>query len=87
MDRVAEIERRLRAALAPQDLHVVDDSAAHAGHAGASGGGHFSVTIVSARFAGLNVLARHRLVYEAVQDLMHTEVHALVVRALTPEEL
>ncbi len=58
------------------------------GYIGArSGGGHFTVTLVSNRFAGLNPLQRHRLVYEALGNLMKTEIHALSVRALTPEEL
>lgn len=86
--RVERIEARLRQQLAPARLEVIDDSAQHAGHAGArSGGGHFTVTLVSNRFAGLNPLQRHRLVYEALGDLMKTEIHALSVRALTPEEL
>ncbi len=85
--RVARIEARLRQQLAPESLEVIDDSAQHAGHAGARGGGHFTVTLVSNRFAGLNPLQRHRLVYEALGDLMKTEIHALSVRALTPEEL
>ena len=86
-ERVAEIERRLQTALAPQDLMVEDDSAAHAGHAGAaSGGGHFNVLIVSQAFAGKNPLARHRLVYEAVGDMMQHDIHALSIRAYTPDE-
>lgn len=86
-ERVAEIERRLRTALAPDDLVVEDDSAAHAGHAGAaSGGGHFKVLIVSQAFAGKNPLARHRLVYEAVGDMMRRDIHALSIRAYSPDE-
>lgn len=85
--RVERIEARLRQQLAPARLEVIDDSAQHAGHAGARGGGHFIVTLVSNRFAGLNPLQRHRLVYAALGDLMKTEIHALSVRALTPEEL
>ena len=85
--RTEAIEGRLREAFAPEELVVTDDSAAHAGHAGAQGGGgHYSVTIVSPRFAGHSPLARHRLVYDALKDLMR-EVHALSVRALTPDEL
>jgi len=87
-DRVARIETTLREQLAPERLEIVDDSSKHAGHAGArSGGGHFAVTIVSKRFEGLNAIQRHRLVYEALGDLMKTDIHALSVRALTPEEL
>ena len=87
-DRVARIEARLRQQLAPDSLDIVDESAQHAGHAGArSGGGHFAATIVSNRFEGLNAIQRHRLVYEALGELMKTDIHALSVRALTPKEL
>ena len=87
MTRAARIEALLRAAFAPLHLEVVDDSAAHAGHAGARGGaGHFRVRIVSNRFAGLNRVARHRLVYETLAPLMVSEIHALAIDARTPEE-
>ena len=86
--RIALIEERLRAALDPEDLQIIDDSAAHAGHAGArSGGGHFSVLIVSRAFAGQSPVQRHRLVYQALHDLLEREIHALSIKALTPEEL
>ena len=85
--RVERIEQRLREALTPQDLSIEDDSAAHAGHAGAaSGGGHFNVLIVSEAFTGKNPLQRHRLVYAALEDMMQQDIHALSIRALTPEE-
>lgn len=85
--RVAMIEQRLRQALDPQALEVVDDSARHAGHAGARDGrGHFNVRIVSAAFAGMRPLARHRAVYAALGELMTSDIHALGVEALTPEE-
>lgn len=85
--RTERIEAKLRETLAPERLEIVDESSQHAGHAGArSGGGHFAVTVVSARFAGLNPIQRHRLVYEALGDLMKTDIHALRVRALTPGE-
>lgn len=85
---MARIEARLRQQLAPDSLDIVDESAQHTGHAGArSGGGHFAATIVSKRFEGLNPLQRHRLVYEALGELMKTDIHALSVRALTPKEL
>lgn len=88
MDRLQLIENRLRERLAAESLEVIDDSAQHAGHPGArGGGGHYTVTVVSARFRGLGPLERHRLVYEALGDLMHQEIHALSVRALAPEEL
>lgn len=85
--RVAMIEQCLRQALAPLQLDVVDDSARHAGHAGARDGrGHFNVRIVSAAFAGMRPLARHRAVYAALGPLMQTDIHALGVEALTPQE-
>ena len=86
-DRVALIEQRLRAALAPQHLKVEDESAKHAGHAGArEGGGHFDVTIVSAQFAGKSLLQRHRLVYDALGEAMRKDIHALSIHALAPDE-
>lgn len=82
-----EIDRRLRAALDPLDVALVDDSAKHAGHAGAaSGGGHFNLRIVAGRFAGLSRVARHRLVYDSISDLMRNAIHALAIEALTPDE-
>ena len=86
--RVQRIEARLTEALAPLDLAVCDDSHLHAGHAGAaSGGGHYSVRIVSDRFEGLRLVMRHRLVYDAVHDMMKAEIHALAITALAPSEL
>lgn len=86
-DRIARIESRLRAALAPESIDVVDESAAHAGHEGAkSGGGHYALTIVSPRFAGQSALARHRLVYQALGEMMQRDIHALKITALTPDE-
>lgn len=86
-DRIALIDARLREALAPVDsLDVRDDSAQHAGHAGASAGGHYSVTIVAAAFAGKARVARHRLVYDALADAMQRGIHALAITAFTPEE-
>jgi BolA family transcriptional regulator, general stress-responsive regulator len=82
----AEIEARLRAALEPQALSVQDDSHLHAGHAGAREGGHFSVSIVSARFTGLQRVARHRLVYHSLAELMQQGIHALAIDARAPEE-
>ncbi len=73
--------------LAPVQLDIKDDSAHHAGHAGAKSGGHYVVRIVSARFAGLGVMQRHRLVYDAAGDLMQNGIHALSITARTPEEM
>ena len=85
--RVERIRALLTEALAPQSLDVADDSHKHAGHAGARGGqGHFSVDIVSSAFAGKLPLARHRLVYAALGDMMQTDIHALSIRARTPDE-
>jgi len=86
--RVERIRSALQAALAPSLLEVGDDSHLHAGHAGAaSGGGHYSVRIVSDRFQGLRLVMRHRLVYDAVAEMMRAEIHALAITALTPSEL
>lgn len=85
MSTVERIRERL-AALGPQHLEIGDDSALHAGHAGAREGGHYRVTIVSERFAGLPTLARHRLVYDTLGELMRTEIHALSITAATPDE-
>jgi BolA protein len=85
--RAETIEARLRAALDPAEVEVIDDSHRHAGHAGAADGrGHYTVIVVSERFRGLPVVRRHRLVYEAVGDLMTTDVHALSIQALAPGE-
>ncbi|AOK04641.1 BolA family transcriptional regulator [Burkholderia sp. AU28942] len=85
-ERIALIEARLTASLAPLSLAVRDDSAQHAGHAGAAAGGHYTVTIVSAAFAGKPRVARHRLVYDALADAMQRGIHALAIVAYTPEE-
>lgn len=82
----AEIEARVRAALAPEVLVVDDDSHHHAGHAGAREGGHFTVRVTSGRFAGLSRLARHRLVYDALGSLGAQGVHALAIVARAPGE-
>lgn len=84
--REEKIREALNARLAPLSLQIGDDSAAHAGHAGARAGGHFSVFVVSEHFAGRTRLQRHQLVYEAVADLMRTDIHALSIQALTPQE-
>ncbi|MCA1925056.1 MAG: BolA family transcriptional regulator [Thiobacillus sp.] len=87
MNTADRIRERL-AALEPESYTLHDDSEAHRGHAGAaSGGGHFNLTIVSPKFRNLSTLARHRLVYEAMGDLMQRDIHALSISALTPEEL
>lgn len=79
-----EIESALRSALAPIALTVRDDSHLHAGHAGAREGRHFGVAITSARFLGLSRVARHRLVYDALEGLMPRGIHALAIDARVP---
>lgn len=81
-----QIEQRL-AQLAPQRLELINESHLHVGHEGAKdGGGHFRLTIVSAAFTGKNTVARHRMIYEALGNLMQREIHALAIRALAPDE-
>lgn len=87
-DRRTRIETVLQAAFAPESIEVVDESHLHAGHAGArSGGGHFAVSIVSEHFAGQPTVKRHRMVYDALGDMMRQEIHALSIRALAPDEI
>jgi BolA family transcriptional regulator, general stress-responsive regulator len=83
----ADIRAALERELAPTSIEIFDDSARHAGHAGAREGGHFRVTLVSAAFKGRPQLERHRLVYAAVAPLMGRGIHALNIVARTPEEV
>ena len=86
-DRITRIREHLTRELAPLRLDVTDDSHKHKGHAGAQDGrGHFSVRIVSPRFEGAAPLARHRMVYAALGDMMTTDIHALAVDARAPHE-
>lgn len=86
----AAVEAALRAELSPEHLQVRDDSAAHAGHAGAGEGSHFTVQIVCSRFAGQSRVARHRLVYHALRHLLpqgaSQGIHALAIEARAPGE-
>jgi BolA family transcriptional regulator, general stress-responsive regulator len=84
---VAEIRAAIERELAPTSIDIVDDSARHAGHAGAREGGHFRVTLVSSAFKGRPQLERHRLVYAAVAPLMGRGIHALNIVARAPEEI
>ena len=85
--RVEKIKACLSAALEPHTLEVRDDSHMHAGHEGAKGGGgHYAVTVVTPRFLGKNHVQRHQMVYQALGDMMKKDIHALSIRALTPEE-
>ena len=87
-DRVQRIEERLNTAFRPDSLDVGDDSALHAGHEGAkSGGGHYTVNIVSPVFAGVSTLERHRMIYDTLADMMKGEIHALSIHAHDPTEL
>ena len=83
---LAVIEQRLREGLQPERLEIEDDSAKHAGHAGAREGGHYTVRVVSERFRGLTRVARHRLVYDLMAELMRQGIHALVIDAKAPGE-
>ena len=86
-DRVERIRAALQA-LQPLALEIRDDSHRHAGHEGARDGrGHFAVRIVSSAFEGVNLLARHRLVYDALGTLMQTDIHALSLKAQAPSEI
>jgi BolA protein len=86
--RLERIRARLQQSLEPIHLELFDDSAAHAGHAGArqSGGGHFSAIIVTESFAGQSLVARHQRVYQALGDLMQTDIHAFSMKVYAPDE-
>lgn len=85
--RIERIRASLEEALAPQHLDIIDESHKHAGHASAKGGGHYIVEVVSPAFEGKGLVARHRLVYAALQEMMAAnEVHAVSIKAHTPDE-
>jgi BolA protein len=85
--REEKINSILQGTLAPTRCQLVDESALHAGHAGAaSGGGHYRLLVVAAIFEGQNRVNRHRLVYDCLRDMMRTEIHALAITALAPSE-
>lgn len=88
-ERVELIRTALEQSLKPEQLDILDDSAAHAGHAGArqSGGGHFTVQIVADAFTGKSKVQRHQMIYQALGALMHTEIHALSIKAFSPSEV
>lgn len=86
--RMERIRERLLETFAPLECQLEDESALHAGHAGAaSGGGHFRLRIISVQFEKQSRIKRHRLVYDCLDDMMHTEIHALAITALAPSEL
>jgi BolA protein len=85
--RETQIRARLTQ-LDPLHIELIDESHKHAGHAGArDGGGHYVLHIVSARFAGNNTVARHRMIYSALGDMMKREIHALTIQASAPDEI
>ena len=87
MSRIEQM-RTMLATFQPVQLEIIDDSHKHAGHEGArSGGGHYTLHIVSTQFAGKPTLARHRMIYSALGDMMKHDIHALNIKAYTPEEL
>jgi BolA protein len=87
-DRIERIRSRLSATFTPVECQLLDESHLHAGHAGAqSGGGHYRLRMVSTRFEGVTRVSRHRLVYDCLHDMMHTEIHALTIIALAPSEV
>jgi len=88
MNRLDRIREQLIATFSPTECQLVDESHMHAGHAGAaSGGGHYRLHIVSNRFEGLNRVSRHRLVYDSLHEMMHTDIHALAIVAVAPSEI
>ena len=85
---MAHMRSCLETAFAPDELDIIDDSHLHAGHAGAkSGKGHFSVRIISERFSGKKPLDRHRMVFEALGEMMEKDIHALSVTATAPRQI
>ncbi len=85
-ERIAKMRDSL-AVLEPVQLEIIDESHKHAGHAGArDGGGHYVLRIVSPQFAGKNTVARHRMIYCAIGEMMKREIHALTIQALAPNE-
>jgi BolA protein len=87
-ERIVRMRERLTDKLLPLQLDISDDSHLHAGHAGARGGaGHFTVHVVAQAFADKTLIERHRMIYDLLQDMMHTEIHALSIQARSPDEL
>ena len=86
MSTIEQMQQKL-AILSPSAIKIIDDSAKHAGHAGAkSGGGHYQLDIISTEFTGKPTLARHRMIYDALGEMMQQQIHALSIKAQTPEE-
>jgi BolA protein len=86
--RIEQIRERVIATFSPLECHLEDESALHAGHSGAaSGGGHYRLRLVSARFEGQSRVVRHRLVYDCLLGMMQGDIHALAITALAPSEV
>ncbi|WP_036299977.1 BolA family protein [Methylotenera sp. L2L1] len=83
---IDEIKTRLQT-LAPTSLDLIDESAQHAGHKGNGGGGHYKLNITSSHFCGKSQIMRHRLVYQALADLMPHKIHALSIHAIATDEV
>ena len=87
MSTIKSIKQKL-VVLNPEKIEILDESAKHAGHEGAkNGGGHFFLTIVSYDFLGKSTMARHRMIYAALGEMMNKDIHALSIKAYTPEEI
>jgi BolA protein len=85
---VVEKIRQHLASLQPETLEITDESSKHVGHEGArGGGGHYELVIVSAQFAGKPIQQRHRMIYEALGQMMRSDIHALAIRAYAPDEI
>lgn len=86
LDRTELIRMQLEKEFAPIRLEIIDESHQHAGHSGHGGAGHFRVRLISDKFNGQTPIARHRMVYAALDNLMQTEIHALSIDALATDE-
>jgi len=87
VERIAKIRQHLEESFSPLALEIIDESHLHKGHVGArDGGGHFVVHIVSEAFANKNPVQRHHMIYSSLNPMMKTEIHALSIKATTPEE-
>lgn len=81
-ERINAIKTRLQQQLSPAQLEIIDESALHLGHPGAAKGGHFKIRIAAETFNNKSILTAHRLIYDALADLMNTEIHALSIQIL-----
>jgi BolA family transcriptional regulator, general stress-responsive regulator len=86
MSLIETIQNRL-ALLEPINLEIEDDSAAHAGHKGNGGGGHFNIKVISSHFSQKSQIIRHRLIYQALNDLIPQQIHAISIVAISPDDL